>query len=57
MAINAAFSPAEALTNNDVKIKIVKNKFYKVDKVNYEKVGTYDIYYSVSDAEGKATAK
>ncbi len=44
-----------ALTNNDVKIKIVKNKFYKVDKVNYEKVGTYDIYYSVSDAEGNTT--
>ena len=44
-----------ALTNDDVQIKIIKNGQSQVQKVNYEKVGTYVISYTATDAEGNTT--
>nr|MBP3258937.1 DUF5011 domain-containing protein [Bacilli bacterium] len=44
-----------SLTNSDVKIEIIKNGVAQVEKVNYEKIGTYVINYTVSDAEGNTT--
>ena len=44
-----------ALTNKDVEIKIMKFDRSEVEKINYEKVGTYVIYYTATDAEGNKT--
>ena len=43
------------LTKDDVQIKIIKNNIAQVQKINYEKVGTYVIYYTVTDTEGNTT--